>query len=611
MSFRGGNDETFAVLMFGLVASLNVCIFAPMAVRFCWRLRLPEYRQWVRLWCAHHAAIASYCCRKPRAVLLGLRTLWRNPSFTRTFVAPQVRQTFFGWRLIFVALFFFLLSIVAYQQITFDPYDVLGVPPDAEPVAVKKAYRQLSLKWHPDKNQADEARERYRAIRRAYKAVTDPEGWEAEMAEEAAQGSSAMGVALPSFLTDPDYARYSMTLLLLLLVAVPAWLLYRLFNKDVDSCWVVIKRICRQHDMAEPFYEMLGQPASFEKGFCRRSRPRLVAFAASLDKKVGGRMTRDPDRVIGAEYLTTVEILQHFYPEGVRCTVDLRNLIAAAAGAQQEGQQAGAGPRGASVRGPSKAQRKGKGDPQQERAERILSERLFVDKDLIRDLAELMQGEPQPSEQEELNAALYHSVVEARVKDQKLTDPQLLSTPYRIPTEDECDVANYFLRQIIGAICQDAWLLNWEQDRRNIVDRLITAHQDKVEALESVRKQAASDAAAAAAAGRPAGGEGSSPQRSASPGAAGDAPQGSAMSALMRKLLVKVINKDTACERAIFDMIGEVKALQRRMAKQQEQAWRERDLQYRKAQRSRRLQRELAAEQAAQQQQTFVADEWD
>jgi translocation protein SEC63 len=33
----------------------------------------------------------------------------------------------------------------------FDPFDILGVAPGATDKEVKRAYRQLSLKFHPDK----------------------------------------------------------------------------------------------------------------------------------------------------------------------------------------------------------------------------------------------------------------------------------------------------------------------------------------------------------------------------------------------------------------------------------------------------------------------------
>lgn len=33
----------------------------------------------------------------------------------------------------------------------FDPFEILGIPTDASSSEIKKAYRQLSLKYHPDK----------------------------------------------------------------------------------------------------------------------------------------------------------------------------------------------------------------------------------------------------------------------------------------------------------------------------------------------------------------------------------------------------------------------------------------------------------------------------
>ena len=57
-----------------------------------------------------------------------------------------------------------------------DYYAVLGVGKQADPQAIKQAYRRLARKHHPDLNPADrEAAERFKEIGEAYEVLSDPD----------------------------------------------------------------------------------------------------------------------------------------------------------------------------------------------------------------------------------------------------------------------------------------------------------------------------------------------------------------------------------------------------------------------------------------------------
>ena len=57
-----------------------------------------------------------------------------------------------------------------------DFYDILGVQKNASDAEIKKSYRKLAMKYHPDRNKDNkEAEKKFKEATAAYEALKDPE----------------------------------------------------------------------------------------------------------------------------------------------------------------------------------------------------------------------------------------------------------------------------------------------------------------------------------------------------------------------------------------------------------------------------------------------------
>src|SRR6478672_11089837 len=54
-----------------------------------------------------------------------------------------------------------------------DLYSVLGVPKDATEDAIKKAFRKLAMKYHPDKNPGKANEARFKEVNQAHEVLSD------------------------------------------------------------------------------------------------------------------------------------------------------------------------------------------------------------------------------------------------------------------------------------------------------------------------------------------------------------------------------------------------------------------------------------------------------
>lgn len=72
-------------------------------------------------------------------------------------------------------VFLLVASIVVLTLAQKDYYKILAVSKTASQADLKRAYRKLSLKYHPDKNSSPDAAEKFAEISVAYDTLSDPE----------------------------------------------------------------------------------------------------------------------------------------------------------------------------------------------------------------------------------------------------------------------------------------------------------------------------------------------------------------------------------------------------------------------------------------------------
>ncbi|GKY98046.1 hypothetical protein MPSEU_000763000 [Mayamaea pseudoterrestris] len=109
------------------------------------------------------------------------------------------------------------------QVNSFDPFTILEIDSGADSKIIKKAYRRLSLVYHPDKNPGDRAAAaKFIMVKKAYESLTDEtakENWEKYGNPDGKQ-SLEVSIGLPAFLLDTNYRNLVLVAYLIIMVVV-------------------------------------------------------------------------------------------------------------------------------------------------------------------------------------------------------------------------------------------------------------------------------------------------------------------------------------------------------------------------------------------------------
>ncbi|KAJ2789101.1 secretory subunit, partial [Coemansia guatemalensis] len=140
----------------------------------------------------------------------------RKPRAKSSGPSIKVVLILVGWALIFI-LSYKVKTTEVKEAKMWDPYEVLGIDNGETEEVIRRAYRKLSLKWHPDKvdkEMKEKAGEMMAEINRAHKTLTNAEAREnyEKYGNPDGMQTQSMGIALPKLLVEAHTSPFVLAL---------------------------------------------------------------------------------------------------------------------------------------------------------------------------------------------------------------------------------------------------------------------------------------------------------------------------------------------------------------------------------------------------------------
>ena len=165
--------------------------------------------------------------------------------------SQNINSTFFFYLLIVGFLCY--LTYLSYLQVDknagklkgFNPFDILEIDPSSDERTIKKAYKKLALKYHPDKNPNNlQAKAKFILIAKAYDALTNEESKKnfEKYGNPDGPGPMRVSVALPSFVLEKkNHMPILIIFVLFILIILPSVFMfwYKTSSKYNDSGMMV------------------------------------------------------------------------------------------------------------------------------------------------------------------------------------------------------------------------------------------------------------------------------------------------------------------------------------------------------------------------------------
>lgn len=160
----------------------------------------------------------------------------------------------------------------------YDPFEVLGISPGANEKTIKRAYKVMSLKWHPDKAKDEKTKAvnnlKFVEINKAYKTLTDEvsrKNWE-EYGNPDGPTTYSLGIALPSWLVDSKNAFWVLALyglgfgILVPFLVSRSWNSSTKYTKDgiLQSSMALFYRELKEKMSMKEIAELIGQAEEFD-----------------------------------------------------------------------------------------------------------------------------------------------------------------------------------------------------------------------------------------------------------------------------------------------------------------------------------------------------------